>query len=209
MSIADLRTTYDKQSLLESAVATDPLAQFTAWFDQALQGGDPEPNAMTLATADAQGRPSARIVLLKGVDHNGLVFFSNYTSRKGRELDANPHASLLFFWPMLQRQVRAEGRVVPLPAAESDHYFDSRPLGSRIGAWASAQSQPTQRDTLANRWQTLADTLGEHPPRPAHWGGYCLVPERMEFWQGRPSRLHDRLVYQHSPDGWILSRLAP
>lgn len=210
MSIADLRTSYDKHTLLESAVASDPLTQFSAWFDDALKGGDNEPNAMTLATADAQGRPSARIVLLKGVDANGLVFFTNYQSRKGQELAANPHASLLFFWPKLERQVRIEGRIEQVSAQESDDYFNVRPLGSRIGAWASPQSRPIDRQALENRWQTFSQELGEHPPRPEHWGGYRLLPEHIEFWQGRPSRLHDRLVYQKDESGnWQLTRLAP
>lgn len=210
MSIADLRTSYDKHTLLESAVAGDPLTQFAAWFDEALKSGDHEPNAMTLATADAQGRPSARTVLLKGVDAEGLVFFTNYQSRKGGELAANPHASLLFFWPCLERQVRAEGIVERISAQESDAYFDSRPLGSRIGAWASPQSQPVSRESLEARWKQFAEELGEHPPRPEHWGGYRLRPERMEFWQGRPSRLHDRLVFERGEaGGWKLTRLAP
>ncbi len=210
MSIADLRTSYDKHTLLESAVAGDPAAQFSAWFEQALKSGDHEPNAMTLATADAQGRPSARIVLLKGVDADGFVFFTNYQSRKGGELAANPYASLLFFWPCLERQVRAEGIVERISAQESDAYFDTRPLGSRIGAWASPQSQPVTRDALEARWKQYADELGEHPARPAHWGGYRLRPERVEFWQGRPSRMHDRLVFERDEaGGWKLTRLAP
>lgn len=210
MSIADLRTSYDKHTLLESAVAGDPLTQFSAWFEDALKSGDHEPNAMTLATADAQGRPSARIVLLKGVDADGLVFFTNYQSRKGCELHANPHGSLLFFWPCLERQVRVEGTIEQVSDQESDAYFNSRPLGSRVGAWASPQSQPISRDTLEALWQQFAAELGDTPPRPPHWGGYRLRPERVEFWQGRPSRLHDRLVYARDAAGaWQLTRLAP
>lgn len=210
MSLADLRTSYDKNSLLESAAADEPLTQFSAWFDEALKSGDHEPNAMTLATADAQGRPSARIVLLKGIDADGLVFFTNYQSRKGQELSANPYASLLFFWPCLERQVRAEGVIEQVSAQESDAYFDSRPLGSRVGAWASPQSQPVSRDALEARWRQFAAELGDTPPRPPHWGGYRLRPERVEFWQGRPSRMHDRLVYERTSAGtWQLTRLAP
>ena len=208
MSIADLRNSYEKNTLLESSVAGDPISQFSAWFEQALNGGDNEPNAMTLATADAQGRPSARIVLLKGIDDDGLVFFTNYQSRKGSELTANPHASLLFFWPCLERQVRFEGKVERISAQESDAYFNSRPLGSRIGAWASPQSQAVTRDELEARWQQYAEQLGEQPPRPEHWGGFRLRPEYVVFWQGRPSRMHDRLVYERNNAGWQLSRLA-
>jgi len=178
-----------------------------------LTSGEPEPNAMTLATSDPQGQPSARTVLLKGVDARGLVFFTNYQSRKGQELSANPQACLLFFWQTLQRQVRFEGRVEPVSAAESDAYFHSRPLGSRIGAWASPQSRPMSREALQTRWQQLSVELGETPGRPPHWGGYRLIPRRVEFWQGRPSRLHDRLVFERSAaatDGhWQIIRLAP
>jgi len=213
MSIADLRTTYDKAVLLEKDLADHPLTQFSSWFDEALKSDEPEPNAMTLATSDAQGQPSARTVLLKGVDARGLVFFTNYQSRKGQELSANPQACLLFFWQTLQRQVRFEGKVEPVSAAESDAYFHSRPLGSRIGAWASPQSQPTSREALQTRWQQLSVELGQTPGRPPHWGGYRLIPRRVEFWQGRPSRLHDRLVFERSgaaaDDNWHITRLAP
>jgi len=210
MSIADIRQTYQKFELLESAVAPDPYHQFDAWFQQALHSEVREPTAMTLATADAAGRPSARIVLLKGFDAQGFVFYTNYQSRKGAELATNPHASLLFFWPELERQVRIEGRVTQVSPAESDAYYASRPLGSRIGAWASPQSQPIDHEALAARARDLALELGEHPPRPPHWGGYRLQAGRIEFWQGRPSRLHDRLVYtQDEAGGWTLDRLAP
>ncbi|HLU20205.1 MAG TPA: pyridoxamine 5'-phosphate oxidase [Pusillimonas sp.] len=210
MSIADIRQVYQKSVLLENSLASTPLEQFAVWFDEALKANVIEPNAMTLATADAGGRPSARIVLLKGIDDQGLVFFTNYQSRKGQELAAQPHASLLFFWPELERQVRLEGKVEKVSPNESDLYFESRPLGSRIGAWASPQSQPISREELERRSQELAESLGESPSRPPHWGGYRLVPERVEFWQGRPSRLHDRLVYERNDLGqWQITRLAP
>lgn len=210
MSIADLRRVYDKSMLLESTLAPTPLEQFSIWFDEALKADETDANAMTLATADAQGRPSARIVLLKNLDERGLVFFTNYESRKGQDLAVQPYACLLFFWPSLQRQVKLEGTVEKISSTESDQYFDRRPLGSRIGAWASPQSQPITRAELEARSQQLTHSLGEHPPRPPHWGGYRLLPERVEFWQGRPSRLHDRLLYQRSAQGeWQVTRLAP
>ena len=210
MSIADLRQVYEKSVLLESSLAATPLQQFSNWFDEAVKAGAVEPNAMTLATADAQGRPSARIVLLKGIDERGLVFFTNYQSRKGGELAAQPYASLLFFWPVPERQVRIEGRVEKVGPQESDRYYESRPLGSRIGAWVSPQSQPITREELEARTRQLTESLGEQPARPPHWGGYRLLPERVEFWQGRPSRLHDRLVYERDGQGhWQVSRLAP
>ena len=210
MSIADLRRIYEKSVLLESTLSASPLSQFSLWFDEAVQANAIEPNAMTLATADADGRPSARIVLLKGIDERGLMFFTNYESRKGHDLAVQPHASLLFFWPELERQVRLEGQVEKVSAKESDQYFDSRPLGSRIGAWASPQSQPISRDELESRTRELTESLGDNPSRPPHWGGYRLLPERVEFWQGRPSRLHDRLVYQRDELGqWQVRRLAP
>ncbi|OWT61805.1 pyridoxamine 5'-phosphate oxidase [Candidimonas nitroreducens] len=210
MSVADIRQSYEKNVLLESALASTPLEQFSLWFEEALKAGAVEPTAMTLATCDAQGRPSARIVLLKGYDERGFVFYTNYESRKGTELAANPYASLLFFWPLLERQVRIEGRVGKISAEESTAYYDSRPLGSRIGAWASPQSQPISRDQLEARTREFTQSLGEHPPRPEHWGGYRLAPERVEFWQGRPSRLHDRLVFlKNAQQQWANVRLAP
>jgi len=210
MSIADIRQTYQKFELLESSAAADPYTQFDQWFQQALHGEVLEPTAMTLATADAAGRPSARIVLLKGFDARGFVFYTNYQSRKGKELGANPQASLLFFWPELERQVRIEGPVSPVTAEESDTYYASRPLGSRIGAWASPQSRPITHDALAQRVTELSQSLGDDPARPPHWGGYRLDATRVEFWQGRPSRLHDRLVYARDAEGdWALERLAP
>jgi len=209
MSVADLRQVYQKSVLLESEAASAPLDQFARWFEQALAASVPEPNAMTLATADANGQPSARIVLLKGYDEQGFVFYTNYASRKGRELAERPWASLLFFWQPLERQVRIEGRVERVSAAESDVYYHSRPLGSRIGAWASRQSQPVTRAELEAREAELRARYGDAPPRPEHWGGYRLRPERVEFWQGRPSRLHDRLCYERQHDGWRLTRLSP
>lgn len=210
MSVADIRQDYAKNELLESSLAGDPFHQFAAWFDEALAANVPEVNAMTLACADAKGRPSARIVLLKGYDEQGFVFFTNYDSRKGHELQENPQASLLFFWPALERQVRIEGTVVRTSAQESDEYFNSRPLGSRIGAWASPQSRPITRAALEANTEQLSKTLGEQPQRPDHWGGFRLAPERVEFWQGRPSRLHDRLTYERNTEGkWLISRLAP
>lgn len=166
---------------------------------------------MTLATVGANGRPSTRVLLLKGADAEGLVWFTNYQSRKGQELAANQHAAMQFFWPELERVVRIEGRVEQVPADQSDAYFHSRPLGSRIGAWASPQSSVlSSRESLERSWADLQASLGDNPPRPAHWGGYRLVPDRWEFWQGRPSRLHDRIAYEQQADGsWQVCRLAP
>jgi len=210
MSVADLRQKYGKFELLETAVAETPVEQFTKWFADALQAGVPEPNAMTLATIGPGQHPSARIVLLNGFDERGFVFYTNYESRKGRELAATPRASLLFFWQLLERQVRIEGRVEQTSTQESDEYYRSRPLGSRIGAWASPQSEPITRQALEARSTELAESLGEDPARPPHWGGYRVIPHYVEFWQGRPSRLHDRLAYQLQEDGtWTLQRLAP
>lgn len=210
MSVADLRQKYGKFELLESGMASTPVEQFTRWFSEALEAGVPEPNAMTLATLGPDLHPSARIVLLKGFDQYGFVFYTNYESRKGHELSAHPRASLLFFWQPLERQVRIEGRIEKTSPEESDEYFRSRPLGSRIGAWVSPQSQPTTREALEARNLELTATLGEDPARPPHWGGYRLVPHYVEFWQGRPSRLHDRLAYRLQDDlSWTLQRLAP
>lgn len=210
MDIASLRIEYLRARLDETGVATEPFAQFRRWFDEALRAELPVANAMTLATSDGTGRPSARIVLLKGIDERGLVFFTNYRSRKGRELAANPQAALLFYWAELERELRVEGRIEAVSAAESDEYFASRPLASRHAAIASPQSEAmANRAELEARFDEAAARGGDSPQRPAHWGGYRLLPQSFEFWQGRPSRLHDRLLYTLGDSGWQLSRLAP
>ena len=209
MSIADIRQSYDKHTLLEKDAKRSPYEQFGQWFNQALEQNVPEPTSMTLATADAQGRPSARVVLLKGFDETGFVFYTNYNSRKSQEMTAQPWACLNFFWQPLERQVRLNGQVEKVSAQESDDYFHSRPLGSRLGAWVSAQSQPTTLAELEANTAAVQQKYGDQPPRPPHWGGYRLTPEYFEFWQGRPSRLHDRLTFQRSGTGWALQRISP
>lgn len=211
--IADIRTDYTLNSLSERDVAKEPIDQFNAWFEQAIKAEVMEPNAMTLSTVSAEGKPSSRIVLLKDVNVAGFSFFTNYQSRKGMELAGNPHASLLFFWPELQRQVRIEGRISKLSGDVSTTYFRSRPRGSRIGAIASPQSRAVEsRQYLDARIREVEEAYAgsDDIPRPEHWGGYLLTPERVEFWQGRSSRLHDRLCYHRiEPNGWRLTRLAP
>ena len=212
MDLADLRKSYERDALDEHAADPDPLRQFEHWLEQALKAQVPEPNAMTLATVGQDGRPSTRVVLIKGCDARGIVWYTNYHSRKGRELAAHPFAALQFHWVELERVVRIEGRVERTSVAESDAYFASRPLDSRIGAWASPQSQviPSRATLVANAAQVSARYLLD-PPRPPHWGGFRLVPDAWEFWQGRKSRLHDRLRYRRegSAGPWVRERLAP
>lgn len=208
--LADLRKSYMKGSLSEEDVQANPIDQFNIWFDQARHAELPEPNAMTVASVDANGKPSARVVLIKEVTQAGFVFFTNYESRKGQALIANPHAALLFFWPELERQVRVEGSVEKLSDQESDDYFHSRPLDSRIGAWASPQSRVIKgRTELVTKAAEYALKFALNPPRPLHWGGFRVKPEALEFWQGRPSRLHDRIQYIKENDDWKIQRLAP
>jgi pyridoxamine 5'-phosphate oxidase len=210
--IADIRKEYKLQSLSEKDILEDPIAQFNKWWQEALHAGIDEPNAMTLATATAKGVPDARIVLLKGVDAHGFTFFTNYNSAKGRELLENPRATLVFFWAPLERQVRIDGQVSMTTAKVSDDYFRSRPESSRIGAWASPQSNVIEsREWLEKNEEKYRDeNTGKLIPRPPHWGGYLVRPARMEFWQGRPSRLHDRILFSRENDtSWRIERLAP
>ena len=211
ISIADLRLNYSLQQLNEAEVDADPIVQFQTWFDAAVAAELPEPNAMTLATATKTGMPSARIVLLKGVDSRGFVFYTNYESRKGTELLENPQAAIVFLWKALERQVRIEGRVEKVSDAETEAYFHSRPVASQLGAWSSEQSSVVvDRTVLEQRFQDLqAQYTGQEIPRPPHWGGFRVIPQEIEFWQGRPSRLHDRLRYRLISGKWQLDRLAP
>lgn len=210
MNIADIRKEYTQATLDEADALPNPHDLFDRWFQQALGAQLAEPNAMTLATVNEQGRPSARIVLIKGVDKRGFTFFTNYESRKGQELAANPHACLLFHWTELERQVRIEGRVERCEPEESDAYYLSRPVGSKLGAWASPQSQVIPgRQMLEAQVKKYEAEHGESPTRPPFWGGYRLVPDYFEFWQGRASRLHDRLVYKRVDGQWEVCRLAP
>lgn len=210
MSVADIRRSYDWSELQESTMARSPIVQLGLWIDDAVKASAIDPTAMTLATVDAQGRPSARIVLLKGYDENGLVFYTNYQSRKGQDLAANPNAALLFYWPGLERQIRVEGQISKTSAEQSDAYFHSRPLASRISAWASPQSQEISRHDLDARMAQFTKSLGDSPARPPQWGGYTLTPHYFEFWQGRANRLHDRVTYTLDGKGqWLRARLAP
>jgi pyridoxamine 5'-phosphate oxidase len=211
MDLADLRKNYSQRGLLESDLLADPISQFRVWFDQALAAGLEEPNAMTLATCTPDGVPSARIVLLKGLDETGFAFYTSYDGRKAKELAANPRAALVFYWAELERQVRVEGSVERTSAAESDAYFESRPRGSRFGAWTSEQSRVVEgRAVLEARMAAIEAKYAEGPvPRPPFWGGFRVRPEVVEFWQGRPSRMHDRLRYRRDGGAWVIERLSP
>jgi pyridoxamine 5'-phosphate oxidase len=211
MTLADLRLDYTRGGLHESDAGDDPIAFFQSWFEQVQQSEVVEPNAMTLCTATPEGKPSARIVLLKGFDARGFTFFTNYESHKATELEANPFAALLFLWKELERQVRIEGVVSKTSESESDAYFTSRPRGSQLGAWASEQSTVISgREVLEARLKELQLQYGDGPiPRPPHWGGYRLAPTLIEFWQGRPSRLHDRIRFRKVESAWVRERLSP
>jgi pyridoxamine 5'-phosphate oxidase len=211
MSLADRRIDYRRGVLDEGHLAADPITQFTQWFAEAESAQVPEPNAMTLATVGPDGAPAGRIVLLKGVDHGGFVFFTDYRSQKGRELEQSGRAALVFFWQPLERQVRVAGTVARIDAGESDQYFGSRPRGSQAGAWASRQSQVVGgRSAIDEAVAEAERRFGNDPiPRPEHWGGYRVTPDQVEFWQGRTNRLHDRLRYRREAGVWLVERLAP
>ena len=210
MNIADLRQEYMRAGLSEAQADADPLRQFERWFEDALRAKLPLPNAMTLATVTPSGAPSARIVLLKGLEQGGFVFYTNYLSRKGRELERTAQACLLLLWSDLERQVRIDGTVEKVTSAESDAYYATRPLGARHSAWASAQSEPVpSRRVLEKSLEEARERHGEKPPRPPHWGGYRVVPQEIEFWQGRADRLHDRLRYRRTAGAWTIERLSP
>ena len=210
MNIAELRQEYMRAGLDEAQADPDPLQQFEHWFDDALRAKLPLPNAMTLATTTASGAATARIVLLKGIERSGFVFYTNYRSRKGQEIEAKSSACLLFLWSDLERQVRIEGAVEKVGAQESDEYFVTRPLGARLSAWASNQSETVgSRQVLERAMEEARRRYGDNPPRPPHWGGYRLLPRAIEFWQGRADRLHDRLLYERAGAGWKIKRLAP
>jgi pyridoxamine 5'-phosphate oxidase len=210
MNIAELRQEYMRAGLAEAQADPDPLRQFERWFEDAVRAKLPLPNAMTLATTGAGDVPTARIVLLKGIDAGGFVFYTNYRSRKGREIEAKSMACLLFLWSDLERQVRIEGEVEKVSARDSDEYFVTRPLGARLSAWASNQSESVaSRQILEKAMDEARRRHGDNPPRPPHWGGYRLLPRAIEFWQGRADRLHDRLLYERADAGWKIRRLAP
>ena len=209
-NLADLRKSYEREKLDEADVAQDPLEQFTRWMQQAIDAQIPEPNAMTLATVSKENRPSTRPVLIKGCDERGIVWDTNYESRKARQISKNPWASLQFHWVELERVVRIEGKVEKVSPEESEAYYRSRPLDSRIAAWASPQSEViADRKALEKRVKEFNQKFGENPPLPPNWGGLRLVPERWEFWQGRKNRLHDRIVYRREKGNWLRERLAP
>lgn len=209
--LAHIRRDYSREGLSEEQVANDPFVQFGRWMDEAITAELPEPTAMSLSTASAEGRPSSRMVLLKGFDNSGFVFYTNYNSQKGRELADNPFAALTFFWPELERQVRITGLVSKVSAEESDEYFKSRPFTSRVGAWASNQSETidSKMTVAAKAAKLLVKYASGNVPRPPHWGGYRVIPDQIEFWQGRPSRLHDRIVHKLDGESWNIIRLSP
>lgn len=211
LNLADLRKDYAKAELTESDVDKNPITQFKKWFEEATHAQIPEPNAMSLASVSGEGKPSNRIVLLKGYDENGFVFFTNYESRKGKELDLNPNVSLLFFWPELERQVRIEGVAEKISTSESMNYFFSRPVLSQLGAWASIQSSViTGRNIIEKKLSELKDKFsGNEIPFPSFWGGYRVKPASLEFWQGRRSRLHDRIFFEKNESDWTIKRLSP
>jgi pyridoxamine 5'-phosphate oxidase len=210
-AIAGIRKDYKLKSLLEADLKKDPVEQFSIWWDEAVKSDIAEVNAMTLATCNADGRPSARIVLFKGLTNDGFVFYTNYQSNKGKELERNPYAALVFFWKELERQVRIEGAVEKINEAESDSYFQSRPAGSKIGAWSSAQSSTVaSREVIEESYLNYLKKFDTNPiPRPPFWGGYIVKPKKMEFWQGRSSRLHDRIMYSKQNEDWKIERLSP